>query len=57
MLVESIMIVIPDWQVSVRNSLVGSTIDFGPVEILAILMSLVVAALLIWSLKLVERKP
>ena len=34
----------------------GSTVDFGPAEILAILMSLVVAAFLIWYSKRAESK-
>ena len=34
----------------------GSTVDFGPTEILAILMSLVVAAFLIWYSKRAESK-
>jgi len=34
----------------------GSTVDFGPAEILAILMSLVVAAFLIWYAKRAESK-
>jgi len=34
----------------------GSTVDFGPTEILAILMTLVVAVFLIWYAKRVESK-